>query len=248
MSDLTDDMVDPLAGVWADPMGRWTPEQADAARATLEAARRRLANHAVVKLPQPTQPADGSRGQRAAWDTGAGFTARAVVGRAQAPRVDIVGGPYLTADAAEHRAAALLAAAREARRLADAEEVRPAGALPPAEDVDHAGDWRGLDPARKKDLVYIGTDGSITGTNCTIGGRHGMVTGAWRARGEIDAVFVLLDSGPLLHCPVSRVPVPGRPGWRAVLSSREVNRDQFDRIIGADEYRRDCGWRAGESR
>lgn len=45
---LTDD---PLAGVWADPMGRWTAEQADAARATLDAARRRLAGRVVVDLP-----------------------------------------------------------------------------------------------------------------------------------------------------------------------------------------------------
>jgi hypothetical protein len=93
------------------------------------------------------------------------------------------------------------------------------------------------------DLVYVG-DGSLTGTNCIIGGRHGMVTGVWPSQARIDAVFVKLDDGPMLHCPVSRVPAGERGAHRVVLSSQEVDRDQFDRIIGADEFRRDCGWRS----
>lgn len=90
--------------------------------------------------------------------------------------------------------------------------------------------------------MYVG-DGSLTGLNCSIGGRHGMTTGVWRKNGHIDSVFVKLDEGPMLHCLVSRVPVGERGELRRVISSREVDRDEFDRIIGADEYRRDCGWR-----
>lgn len=93
------------------------------------------------------------------------------------------------------------------------------------------------------DLVYVG-DGSLTGLNCIIGGRHGRTTGVWRKGGTIDAVFVKLDAGPMLHCPVSRELPEGRADQRRVIGSREVNRDEFDRLIGADEYRRDCGWRA----
>jgi hypothetical protein len=95
------------------------------------------------------------------------------------------------------------------------------------------------------DLVYVG-DGTLAGINCVIDGRHGTTTGVWREGGHIDAVFVKLDEGPMLHCLVSRQLPDGRPDHRRVIKSREVNRDQFDQIIGADEYRRDCGWRDTE--
>lgn len=83
------------------------------ARRILTAA---LAGRAVVELPEPTHVADASSNRHATWDTGNDFTASAVGGSFGA-RVNIRGGPYLTASAAEGQAAALLAAAREARRL-----------------------------------------------------------------------------------------------------------------------------------
>lgn len=87
--------------------------------------------------------------------------------------------------------------------------------------------------------VYVET----TPTNCDIDGRHGQVTGIWRDARGIDAVFVKLDEGPMLHCAVSRTPVGERGQWRDVVRVREVDRDAFDRIIGADEFRTSCGWR-----
>lgn len=95
------------------------------------------------------------------------------------------------------------------------------------------------------DLVYVG-DGTLAGLNCTIAGRHGTTTGVWRDGRGIDAVFVKLDEGPMLHCLVSRQVPDGRPEYRRVIKVREVDRDEFDRIIGADEYRQDCGWRGLE--
>jgi hypothetical protein len=76
-----------------------------------------LAGRTVVDLPEPTSLADESRGRPPTWDTGGDFTVTAKGGSFGA-RVNIRGGPYLTASAAEARGAALLAAAREARRLA----------------------------------------------------------------------------------------------------------------------------------
>lgn len=90
------------------------------------------------------------------------------------------------------------------------------------------------------DLVYVET----VPTNCVIGGRHGQVTGIWRDARGIEAVFVKLDDGPMLHCPVARTPVGDRLQWREAISSREVDREAFDRIIGADEFRTSCGWRS----
>lgn len=94
------------------------------------------------------------------------------------------------------------------------------------------------DPAveTSTDVVWTGS----TPTNCTINGRHGQVTGVWPSHHRIDAVFVKLDDGPMLHCPV--VNVPGEDNKRRVVSAREVDRDEFDAIIGADEFRRSCGW------
>lgn len=87
--------------------------------------------------------------------------------------------------------------------------------------------------------VYI----ESTPTNCTVGGRHGQVTGIWRDARGIEAVFVKVDNGPMLHCYVGRTPIGERGKWRSVISCREVDRDAFDRIVGADEYRNSCGWR-----
>lgn len=95
-------------------------------------------------------------------------------------------------------------------------------------------------PLDNRDRVYIET----VPTNCIVNGAHGQVTGTWLRAGHVDAVFVKLDDGPMLHCYVSRQPIGERGQWREVISSQVVDRDQFDRIIGADEFRRDCGWRA----
>lgn len=94
--------------------------------------------------------------------------------------------------------------------------------------------------SRLGDRVYVGS----TPTNCTIDGRHGQVTGVWRDARGIEAVFVKLDDGPMLHCRVSRTPSGERGQWREVIGSLEVDRDAFDRIIGADEFRVSCGWRS----
>lgn len=80
-------------------------------------------------------------------------------------------------------------------------------------------------------------------TNCHIGGQSGQVTGIWRDAKGICAVFVKLDDGPMLHCEVSRVPAGERGAWREVTQSRAIDRDEFDRIIGADDFRKSCGWR-----
>jgi len=131
VSGITDDMVEAAArsafanmrnGVYEG----WEFEDLEvhvqeswraAARAALSAA---LAGCAVVQLPEP----DGTYGdgQDIAWDVSDGNPVTAYVGT-YGPTVDAPDGTPFTPEAAEENALALLAAAREARRLAAGSQV-----------------------------------------------------------------------------------------------------------------------------
>lgn len=84
-------------------------------RAALSAA---LAGRTVVQLPEPELVLNERPGMRAhaVFDVDS-FIVTALA-MEQGPRVNLRGGPMLWADEAERRGAALIAAAREARRLA----------------------------------------------------------------------------------------------------------------------------------
>jgi hypothetical protein len=134
-SDITDDMIERGAKALTEPSAEIysvrVTNPASARRFAEQVLEAALAGRTVVELPEPN--ADVYVGQARSvlvWDTGGDFTVTAKGGSFGA-RVNIRGGPYLTADAAEARAVVLLAAVREARRLAGS-----VGSETPAGDRD----------------------------------------------------------------------------------------------------------------
>lgn len=85
-----------------------------------------------------------------------------------------------------------------------------------------------------------------------IGGQRGVKRGLDRITPErVRGVFVRLDHpetgrmdvGDMLYIEVGAVPL-GENGWyREIISSRVVDREQFDRMTGIADLRRDLGWR-----
>lgn len=79
------------------------------------------------------------------------------------------------------------------------------------------------------------------GTNCYLGETAGIVTGRFLAAGKVVGAFVKLDTGGMAH--VTLGPAMGDRGqWHEVVRWLIIDRDDFDRITGLDEARRDWGW------
>lgn len=91
---------------------------------------------------------------------------------------------------------------------------------------------------RDAQRVYIET----TGTTAIVGGERGTVTGVHRmAPHSWVGAFVKLDDGRMLY--VEGTYAGNRRQYLTVTSSREIDRDEFDRITGLDQAREGMGWR-----
>lgn len=112
------------------------------------------------------------------------------------------------------------------------------------------------------DTIYT----EVTGTTCRVNGERGTVTGFMLEVGKKVGAFVKLDErsamlyvelgaqvaacscgrpdlgldGHHVQCNVTT----GRSVHHEVTAAREIDRDEFDRITGLDEARREWGWAA----
>ena len=90
--------------------------------------------------------------------------------------------------------------------------------------------------------VYVATPG----TNCTIDGMHGYVTGFHKEGPHLLGAFVHVPiaagKGPMLYVELgATVGDAGR--WREVASFRVIDREEFDQLNDLERLRRDLGWR-----
>lgn len=109
-----------------------------------------------------------------------------------------------------------------------------------------------------RDLVYVG--GRVGeapiywGCDVTayVKGQHGTLRGHdWITPERLRGVFVRLDhpetgrmdGGDMLYIEVGAEPFGETGRLREIISSRVVDRDQFDRMTGITDLRRDLGWR-----
>ena len=91
------------------------------------------------------------------------------------------------------------------------------------------------------DHIYTG----VPGTTCYIGGERGAVT-AFQYRGgdKVGAFVQLVERPAMLHLDLSLDVAPD--SIAPVLAAREIDRDEFDRLIGVPDFRHDFGWREPE--
>lgn len=88
--------------------------------------------------------------------------------------------------------------------------------------------------------VYIET----RGTNATVAGRHGIVTGFTYSNidGQTRGAFFATDDGTMMFLELGAY-LGERDAWKAVESAREITRDQFDILSGLAPLRSELGWR-----
>ena len=86
------------------------------------------------------------------------------------------------------------------------------------------------------------------GTNCTVAGLHGYVTGLRREQKWIVGAFVHVpptvtggSDGQMLYVTVGKCLAEG---WYEATRSRSICRDEFDRLTEIDELRHSLGWRS----
>jgi hypothetical protein len=92
---------------------------------------------------------------------------------------------------------------------------------------------------RDAQRIYIET----TGTTAHVGGERGTVTGVHRLGPDSwVGAFVKLDERPAMLY-VEGIYAGNRRQYMTVTSSREIDRDEFDRITGLDQAREGMGWR-----
>lgn len=109
-----------------------------------------------------------------------------------------------------------------------------------------------------REQIYVGglhgSTGIWLGCDVTVyvGGQRGVLRGCDRITPErLRGVFVRLchpetgrmDGGDMLYVEVAAVPVGENGRHREIISTRVVDRDQFDRMTGITDLRRDLGWR-----
>lgn len=108
-----------IRDTWPDPMGQWTAEQAESARAMKAMIIERLAGRAVIEPPPPDAHEDPMGRTKEIWNTGpfsvAATTTRAIV---KDGRDGLGGGIAFTSENAREVAAALIAAADYVDRAA----------------------------------------------------------------------------------------------------------------------------------
>lgn len=91
------------------------------------------------------------------------------------------------------------------------------------------------------DTLYAGTAGTL----CHINGERGTVRGFRYAYGQANPAthaYVVLDERPVMLLVELGQRVGDRLSWAEIASAREIDRDEFDRLTGLDEMRRQMGW------
>lgn len=89
------------------------------------------------------------------------------------------------------------------------------------------------------DTIYVET----ANTTCYINGEQGIVRGLHYINGYVDGAFVkLAERDVMLYVTTGGVPSQGK-AWREVANAYEIDRDEFDRLNGIVQLRRELGWR-----
>lgn len=88
------------------------------------------------------------------------------------------------------------------------------------------------------DTLYTAT----SGTTGHINGERGTVVLIDYAQGFRRGAFVRLDERPVMLYAELGASVGERGGWSEVVSVREIDRDEFDRLTGLAGARREMGW------
>lgn len=100
---------------------------------------------------------------------------------------------------------------------------------------------------REARRMYI----EVTGCNNSVSGEHGTTVAFTRnrldatgpvARYLVDGAFVRLDQRPAMIYVELGEHVGSRSQYAEVVSWREIDRDEFDRLAGLTEYRQSMGW------
>jgi hypothetical protein len=112
----------------------------------------------------------------------------------------------------------------------------------------------------QSETIYTRVAGGIT---VFLNGERGTTTEFHTVRGEMLGVFVKLDRGAMLYVRTGELVAvcscgadvlgqsehnvhcnlpAGRKVERTIVEVREIDRDEFDRIVGLDELRRSFGW------
>lgn len=95
------------------------------------------------------------------------------------------------------------------------------------------------------DTIYV----EVSGTNCIIGGRHGVVTSVHYSPIDhsVDGAFVGWDDGGTGYvttgCHAGTERLGGHWTHREVQSVRDIDRDEFDVLSGLAAMRSHLGWR-----
>lgn len=89
------------------------------------------------------------------------------------------------------------------------------------------------------DTIYT----EVSGTNCYVNGERGVVTGLHREKWLLGAFVKLDERDVMLYVKLGNA-CGDRGSWHEVVSAREIDRDEFDRINTLDVLRREMGWAA----
>ncbi len=86
------------------------------------------------------------------------------------------------------------------------------------------------------DTIWIKT----MNTTAYVNGERGIVRCVVRELGHVAGAFIRLDEREaMLYVELVH---NEKDGWMDVATSREINRDEFDRLTGLASARRDMGW------
>jgi hypothetical protein len=95
---------------------------------------------------------------------------------------------------------------------------------------------RGVYTGLMNEDMYTGTNGCTTYVN----GERGTTIRLLTIQGRIRGAFVRLDERPVMVYVELGEPVGSL--HHKVVSFREIDREEFDRLNGIDIWRRDLGW------
>lgn len=110
---------------------------------------------------------------------------------------------------------------------------------PKTNSAPGAGAQLGSDASAQRDALYV----EVTGTTCHINGERGHVAGLHRENGHLVGAFVALDERPAMLYATLGASSGDRNQHSEVLSAREIDRDEFDRITGIRVIREQMGWK-----
>lgn len=93
------------------------------------------------------------------------------------------------------------------------------------------------------DAIYT----QVAGTTGYIKGERVTITRIGRRGGAVAYAYAALDERPgmlLIEFGRATQIQSGQPIWHEVIGSREIDRDEFDRLNHMDSVRHEMGWRS----